>query len=86
MPVPERQRLGQWSGILKRASSKEAPTIFAPLFSSSERSFPFLFPFSSIGKKQLFDKAFNIDYRSLANDHAGEDVGKKKFDKTFINT
>ena len=59
---------------------------FASLFPPSERSSPLFFPSSDIGKKRPFDKAFNIDCRLLADDHAGEDVGKKKFDKTFINT
>ena len=86
MPVPGRQRLGQWSGILKRASSEEAPTTFAPLFPPSERPSPLLFPSSGIGEKRPFDKAFNIDCRPLADDHAGKDVGERKFDKTFINT
>ena len=85
-PVPGRQRLSQWSGILKRASSKEAPTTCAPLFPPSERPSPLLFPSSGIGEKRPFDKAFNIDCRPLADDHAGEDVGERKFDKTFINT
>lgn len=86
MPVPGRQRLGQWSGILKKASSKETSTTFAPLFLPSEYPSPLFFPFSGIGKKWLFDKAFNINCQPLADDHTGKDVGKKKFDNTFINT
>ena len=85
-PVLGRRRLSQWSGNLKRASSEEAPTTCAPLFPPSERPSPLLFPSSGIGKKRPFNKAFNIDCRPLADDHAGEDVGERKFDKTFINT
>ena len=85
-PVPGRQKLGQWSRTLKRASYKEAPTIFAPLFPPSEPPSLLFFPSSDIGKKRSFDKAFNIDYWPLTDDHAGENVGKRKFDKTFINT
>ena len=85
-PIPGRQKLGQWSGILKRASSEETLTTFAPLFLPSECPSPLFFPSSGIGKKRLFDKAFNINCWPLADDHAGEDVGKRKFNKTFINT
>ena len=84
-PVPGRRKLSQWSGILKRASSEEAPTTFAPLFPPSERLSPLFFPSSGIDEKQLFDKAFNIDCWSLPNDHAGKDIGERKFDKIFIN-
>ena len=86
MSLLGRQKLSQWSGILKRASSEEAPTTCAILFLPSEFPSPLLFPSSGIGKKQLFDKAFNINCRPLANDNAGKDVGQRKFDKTFINT
>lgn len=86
MPVPGRQRLTQWSRILKKASLKKASTTFAPLFPPSKCPSPLLFPSSSIGKKQPFNKAFNIDYRLLADNHAGKDIGKRKSDKIFINT
>ena len=85
-PIPERQRLSQWSEILKKASSEEASTTFAPLFPPSKRPSPLFFSFSGIGKKWPFDNAFNINCWPLANDHAKEDVGKRKFDKTFINS
>ena len=85
-PVPGRQRLSQWSGILKKASSEEAPTTCAPLFPPSQRPSPLLFPSSDIGEKRPFDKALNIECRPLADDHAGKDVSQRKFDKTFINT
>ena len=85
-PVPERQRLGHWSGILKKTSSEEAPTTFASLFLPSECPSPLLFPSSGIGEKRPFDKAFNIDCQPLADNYVGKDVGKRKFDKTFIST
>ena len=83
--IPGRRRLGQWIGILKRVFSKEAPSTFAPLFLPSERPSPLLFLSSGIGEKRLFNKAFNINYWPLADDYAGEDIDKRKFDKTFIN-
>ena len=73
--ISGRQKLGQWSGILKRASLEEAPTTFASLFPPNKYPSPLLFPSSSIGEKRPFNKAFNIDCRPLADDHAGEDVG-----------
>ena len=84
-PVPGRRRLSQWSGILERAFLEEAPTTCAPLFPLSERPSPLFFPSGDISKKRPFDKAFNIDCWPLADDYAGEDVGQRKFDKTFIN-
>ena len=74
MPVPERQKLGQWSGIIKKASSKEAPTTFVSLFLPSERLSPLFFSSSGIAKKRRFHKIFNIDYRSFADDHVKENV------------
>ena len=85
-PVSGRQRLSQWSGILKKASSEESPTTCAPLFLPSEHPSPLLFPSSSIDEKRPFDMAFNINCRPLADDHAGKDVGQRKFDKTFSNS
>ena len=86
IPVPVRQKLGQWGGILKSASVKEAPTTLALLFPPSECSSPLFFLSSSIGEKRPFYKVFNIDCWPLADDYIGKDVGKKKFDKNFINT
>ena len=57
-PVPGRQKLSQQSGIIKRASSKEAPPTFVP---PSEYLSLLLFLSSGIGKKQLFNKTFNIN-------------------------
>ena len=85
MPFLGRQRLSQWSEILKRASSKKAPTTCVLLFPPSECPSPLLFLSSGISKKPPFDKAFNIDCRPLADDQAGKDAGQRKFDKSFIN-
>ena len=69
--VPRRQRLSQWSRIIKKVSSEETPPTFAL---PSKRLSPLFFPSSGIGKKRPFDKAFNINCRPLADNHAGEDV------------
>ena len=84
--APKRQKLSQWSGILKRASSEEASTTWAPLFPLSEHSSPFFFPSSGIGKKRPFDRAFIINCWPLADEYVRKDVDQRKFDKTFINT
>ena len=73
-PILGRQKLGKWSGIIKRASLEKASSTFTPLFPSSECLSPFLFPSNSIGKNRPFNKVFNINCRPLANDHVGEDV------------
>ena len=48
--ILERRKLGQWSGIIKKASSEESPPTFALLFPPSKRASLLLFPFSNIGK------------------------------------
>lgn len=72
--VLERQKLGQQSGIIKRASSKETSTTFIPLFPPSKYPSAFFFLFSNIGKKRLFNKVFNIDYWLLADYYTKKDV------------
>ncbi len=72
--VPGKRRLGQWDRIIKRASSEEALPTFARLLPPMERPSPPLFPSNSPGEKRLFDKAFNLDSRPLADDRTGEEV------------
>ena len=53
------------------ASSKET----SPTFALPSECLSFLFfPSSGIGKKRLFNKAFNIDYWPLADNHVEKDV------------
>ncbi len=77
MPVPRKRRLGQWDEIIKKTSSEKAFPIFAPL--SIECPSPSLFLSNGLGKKRLFDKAFNLDCRLLADDRTGKEV-----DQSFV--
>ncbi len=73
-PIPGKQRLGQWDRIIKRASSEEAPPIFAPLLPLIERPSLPLFSSNGLKEKRLFDKAFNLDSRPLTNNRTREEV------------
>lgn len=55
-------------------SSEKAPSIFVLLFPLSKYLFFSLSPSISIGKKRPFNKAFNIDYWLLVDNHVGEDA------------
>lgn len=69
MLIPEKQRVDQCGIIIQRTSLEEAVPTFISLF--SKRLPSHFFPSSGINKKRLFDKAFNLNSRLLADDHAG---------------
>lgn len=60
MPVPGRLKLGQWGAIFKKTSSERATPTFISVFDANECLSPLFFPSSSICKRRLFNKAFNI--------------------------
>lgn len=64
---------------MKRASSKEAFPIFAPLLLPIECLSPHFFPSNGLREKLSFDKAFNLDCWLLADDHI-----KKEINLSFV--
>ncbi len=88
IPTLGRQRLIELNRKKMRAASKELAPVYTFQISSNQLSFSpllslfssVLFPFICIGKKRLFDKAFDINSRLLARDHT-----RKELDLSFAD-
>lgn len=70
-PISGRQKLIKLNQREKRATSEELAPAFTPLLPAK---LLLSFPASRIGKKRLFNKAFDINYWPLTKDQFGEDV------------
>ncbi len=71
IPNLERQKLIKLNRREKRTTSEELAPAFISLLLFEP---PILFSVSRVGKKRLFNEAFDINYRPLANNPFGEDV------------
>ncbi len=71
IPTSERQKLIELNRRKKKVTSKELAPVFTPLLLSKP---PLFFSASYVSEKRSFDKVFDINRRSLANNQFGEDV------------